>query len=559
MKAVSGPGDESNGEAAKRTRGDKIQTLEDVLKKLAEEEKRLGQERRDREHDIHVRYATLLRHAGEARDASLAGLRDVTQALSEALQADVTLARDILSGLKQERGGRGATSQSSASSADALTEANRRHFEELLRKREDEALLRVQPSDRNTEAVLQSHRDFIGTVVSATDTNQTDPPASDDDQSPDGSFPGTQPTTREKQDHPQDVDIKGLVSKLDRTEQLLIVLQNQNTLLCRDLATLHDKNAKVDADVTSLQTKVTSLGDASNKVRDDLTSLQRDHVSIRDKNAVLCADMQQLRSDLSTVRKNQSKLVTDVNVLQTDQKDQKTNLIQLQTDHNKLQTDHNKLQTDHKKLQTDHNKLQTKLQTDINKLQTDHNKLQTDHKKLQTDHKKLQTDHDKLQTDHNKLQTDHKKLQTDHNELQTNHNKLQTKQSQMSRELGTLTTTAGLADTHYLKLEKDLLSLQDSLKKDGTAIATLETKMSKYNMPVTLVYGSLFYGAIKPIQFQVPSVGNPGFSADSIAVFVVAMCESQTSTSVPTLKLPGTGRRTTVLTHENTAHTGRNR
>ena len=406
VKAVSGSGDESNGEAAKRTRGDKIQMLEDVLKKLAEEEKRLGQERRDREHDIHVRYATLLRHAGEARDASLAGLRDVTQALSEALQADVTLARDILSGLKQERGGRGATSQSSACSADALTEANRRHFEELLRKREDEALLRVQPSDRNTEAVLQSHRDFIGTVVSATDTIQTDPPASHDDQSPDGSFPGTQPTTREKQDHPQDVDIRGLVSRVDRTEQLLIVLQNQNTLLCRDLATLHDKNAKVDADVTSLQTKVTSLGDAGNKVRDDLTSLQRDHVSVRDKNAVLCADMQQLRSDLSTVRKDQGKLVTDVNVLQTDQKDQKTNLIQ---------------------------------------------------------------------------------LQTDHNELQTNHNKLQTKQNQMSRELGTLTTTAGLADKHYLKLEKDLLSLQDFLEENGTAIATLETKMSKYNMPVTLV------------------------------------------------------------------------
>ena len=413
MKAVSGSGDESNGEAAKRTRGDKIQMLEDVLKKLAEEEKRLGQEKRDREHDIHVRYATLLRHAGDARDASLAGLRDVTQALSEALKADVTLARDILSGLKQERGGRGATSQSSACSADALTEAKRRHFEELLRKREDEALLRVQPSDRNTEAVLQSHRDFIGTVVSATDTIQTDPPASHDDQSPDGSFPGTQPTTREKQDHPQDVDIRGLVSRLDRTEQLLIVLQNQNTLLCRDLATLHrdlatlhNKNAKMNADVTSLQTEMPSLGVAGSKVRDDLTSLQRDHVSVRDKNAVLCEDMQQLRSDLSTVRKNLSKLVTDVNVLQTDQKDQKTNLMQLQTDHNKLQTDHNKLQT---------------------------------------------------------------------------------KQNQMSRELGTLTTTAGLADKHYLKLKKDLLSLQDFLEEDGTAIATLETKMSKYNMPVTLV------------------------------------------------------------------------
>ena len=430
VKAVSGSGDESNGEAAKRTRGDKIQMLEDVLKKLAEEEKRLGQEKRDREHDIHVRYATLLRHAGEARDASLAGLRDVTQALSEALQADVTLARDILSGLKQERGGRGATSQSSACSADALTEANRRHFEELLRKREDEALLRVQPSDRNTEAVLQSHRDFIGTVVSATDTIQTDPPASHDDQSPDGSFPGTQPTTREKQDHPQDADIKGLVSKLDRTEQLLIVLQNQNTLLCRDLATLHNKNAKVDADVTSLQTKVTSLGDAGKKVRDDLTSLQRDHVSVRDKNAVLCADMQQLRSDLSTVRKDQGKLVTDVNVLQTDQKDQKTILIQLQTDHNKLQTDHNKLQTDHKNLQTDHNKLQT-----------DHKNLRTDHKELQTDHKKLQTDHTKHQMDHDKLQT-----------------------------------------KHYLKLEKDMLSLQDSLKKDGAAIATFESIMSEYNI-----------------------------------------------------------------------------
>ena len=184
-----------------------------------------------------------------------------------------------------------------------------------------------------------------GDKIQMLDTNQTDPPASDDDPSPDGSFPGTQPTTREKQDHPQDVDIKGLVSKLDRTEQLLIMLQNQNTLLCRDLETLHDKNAKVDTDVTLLQTKVTLLRDAGNKVRDDLTSLRRGDLSVTDKNAVLCEDMQQLRSDLSTVQKNLSKLVTDVNVLQTDQKDQKTNLMQLQTDHNKLQTDHTKLQT----------------------------------------------------------------------------------------------------------------------------------------------------------------------------------------------------------------------
>ena len=70
--------------------------VQDVLKKLEQEEERLAREKRAREHDIHVRYATLLSHAGEAHDASLVSLRDVTQALSDALQSDVTLARGVL-------------------------------------------------------------------------------------------------------------------------------------------------------------------------------------------------------------------------------------------------------------------------------------------------------------------------------------------------------------------------------------------------------------------------------------------------------------------------------
>ena len=449
VRATSGQGDQSKREPGKRAQEVEIQMMEDVLRRLAEEEKRLGQERRTREHDILVRYATLLRHAAEARDASLVSLRDVSQVLGDALQADVTLARDILNRLKQETTGRGMTSQSPASSGDVLTEANRRHFEELVQKKEGEDLLRLHPSERFTEAVLRSHRDFMGTVVTAeqiwnkpVDTDPAHPTGSDDRQaqSPGGSTPGTQAATQEEHaDPPQEVDIKGLASKLERTERLVTMLQNQNTLLCRDLASLHDKNTTLCADVTLLQTKVTSLGDAGNKVCDDLMSLQRDHVGVRDKNSLLCQDIQQLRSDLNTVQKDRDKLLTDVSTLQIGQNELKTNQSKFQTDQSKLQTDQNDLQSD-----------QNKLQSDLNKLKADQNKLQTDQNKLQTDHEELQIELNKV-----------------------------------NKELGTLKKAVG--DKNSSELEKDLLSLQDSLKEDSTAIAMLETVMSKYDTYVIML------------------------------------------------------------------------
>lgn len=437
IKPSCGSGDrkEEGGETR-----DQLQAVEDVLKKLAEEEERLAQERRAREHDIHVRYATLLRHAGEARDASLVSLRDVTQALSDALQRDVTLARGILHRMKQNAAER---QPYSFTSSEGLTEANRRHFQELLEKKEEEALLKYNPKDRSTQSLIQALRYFMSRVVAAgqdsentLDTDLTDLSTSYRQlQSSESVALSRQSATPQKSDVSQVADVKDLASKLknltakcSQSENFAASLQTQNALLCRDMASVNDKNARLCADLVALQTEMTSMRDKSGE---DLASLKRDLVGVRDKNCLLGQENQQLRDDLSTV------------------------------------------QTDQAKLQADH----SKLLTDFSKLQTDQNKLQTNQDKLQKDQDKLHTHQDKLQADHDQLQTNQHKLQADQGKLQTKQDKLQTNHDNFASDLGTLKNDVGHMTQSNSKLGLDVASVQDWLKKENATLTSLETRL----------------------------------------------------------------------------------
>ena len=384
--------------------------VQDVLKTLAQEEERLAREKRAREHDTHVRYATLLRHAGEARDASLVSLRDVTQALNDALQSEVTLARGVLHRMKQSATERQASSSSFSESED-LTEANRRHFEELLQKKEEEALLNYEDHGvSRTQSLIRALRDFMSRVVATDqvsdnplDTDMTCRVAIDPrPQASDGAVPSGQSTTKQTSDVGQAVYVRDLASKVEHltsrcslTENLAASLQTQNALLCADLTFVCDKNATLCADIAVLQREMPSWRDTFG---DDLTLLKRDIDSVKDKNDLLDQENQQLRGDMIT----------------------------LQTDQTKFQAEHDKLRADQDKLRSDQDKLkaeQDKLKAEQDKRKVEQDKLRVDHGKLKADQDKLKADQDKLKTDQYKTWSYQDKLKADQDKLKTDRDK----------------------------------------------------------------------------------------------------------------------------------------
>ena len=349
-----------DGRAAGSGPQDQLEMVQDVLKKLAQEEERLAREKRAREHDIHLRYATLLRHAGEARDASLVSLRDVTQALNDALQSEVTLARGVLHRMKQSATER-QTSSSSFSESEDLTEANRRHFEELLQKKEEEALLNYEDLGVNsTQSLIRALHDFMSRVVAAGQVSDSPPDmdmtcrvATDAQlQASGGAVPS--------------MDVRDLASKVEHlmsrcslTENLAASLQTQNALLCADLASVRDKNSTLCADIAALQREMASLRDTFG---DDLTSLKREVDSVKDRNDHLGLENLLLRGEMLL----------------------KANQTEFQAEQDKLRADQDKLRSDQDKLKVEQDKLkaeQDKLKVEPDKHRVDRDKLKTDQDK----------------------------------------------------------------------------------------------------------------------------------------------------------------------------------
>jgi hypothetical protein len=99
-------------------------------------------------------------------------------------------------------------------------------------------------------------------------------------------------------------------------ENLITTLQHQNALLCRDLATLHEKNARQEMEITDLQKSYNSL--------------EREVVSLKDINAILSQDGQGLHQDVAQVQNAvtaaQSNLATTHSEISKIQKDSKTTL-----------------------------------------------------------------------------------------------------------------------------------------------------------------------------------------------------------------------------------------
>ncbi|XP_070196856.1 tripartite motif-containing protein 2-like [Littorina saxatilis] len=291
---------------------DECQLLQDVIHKLVEKEKRLGEERRAREHDVHVRYAALLRHAGEARDVSLGSLREVTQVLGDVIRADLSLARDALNKMKQSSAGDEAVS---VTSKKVLSEENRRHFEELLNQKEDLSILKYEQRD-NTENLHSSLRDFMGTIVAPSNDSAEDFDASrhlnasNSLQQGKGLLPsqGSKLSLQNVDATDMEAKLETLAAKVAESEKQISLLQTQNTLLCRDFTARHNDNTKLSTDVEALFKELCCLKETSSKTTKDVTTLQHDKANIAEK----CQKNQQLRDELTSLQAEHNKTATNV-------------------------------------------------------------------------------------------------------------------------------------------------------------------------------------------------------------------------------------------------------
>ncbi|KAK7103404.1 hypothetical protein V1264_018309 [Littorina saxatilis] len=279
-----------------------------------------------------------MRHAGEARDECLASLRDVAQAMNDVIQTDVAMARDVLGRPKRRRTD-SVTGQLSSGCAEGLiSESNRRRLEELLQKNEEWGLLNYQPDDSFTEPLVRFLRHFMGSVLaSGQDANESSGLTDTDASSGPRHFSSSR-------DDELVSTLQQLQARHTHSDTLITTLQNQNALLCRDLAFL----------------EVASLREADKKLEDDTTSLRGDQARMLDKTSLLCQENQLLHTDLNSLQ-------GDINTLRNEQ--------------DKLQTEQNTLKVCQDKLGTG----QSKLQADVGTVRSDVGNLKQNTAQLRTD------------------------------------------------------------------------------------------------------------------------------------------------------------------------------
>ncbi|XP_070179921.1 putative leucine-rich repeat-containing protein DDB_G0290503 [Littorina saxatilis] len=485
------PAADGKEQPATNTDVDQVDMVEKVLKKLSEQENKLGQERRAREHDIHVRYVTLMRHAGEARDESLTSLRDVTHTMNDVIQIDVAMVRDTLSRLKQRRTDSVTGQQSSGCVESVISETNRRRLEELVQKNDDGGLLNYQPDDSFTEPLVRSLRHFMGSVLASGQGAKKELDESSGLSDTDASSGPRHSSLSDGRGDELESTVQQLQARHTHSDTLITTLQNQNALLCRDLASFHDE-------VSALKKEVASLREADKKLEDDTTSLRGDQARMQDKTSLLCQENQQLRTDLNSLQADtyklqaeqitltaaQDKLQTEQNSLevgqdklQTEQNTLKAGQDKLQTQQNSLKADQNKLQTEQNTLEVGQDKLQTQqtsLKAGHERLQKEQNTLKSAQDKFQTQQNTLRAGQDKLQTEQIMLKSQQDNLQTEQKSLKADHNKVKTK---LQSDVRTVRSDVGNLKQNTARLGTEVRSLQDTLNKTRSAVTTLENQM----------------------------------------------------------------------------------
>lgn len=287
-----------------RTQGDRIlylqsnartqaEALDVALKPLADRNRQAERERKTLEQDIHVRYATLLRLAAEAGDASLVSLRDAAQAVKDRLQAEKNflLARQVVLPVPQ-----GFAEDAGAGSSSAQSLASPFSDEDLLKLhgrtsgRDDRPVFRwLGTGHGDAASVEKSLRSFMGTVVEAGQAS---------DQTPDSD--GVNADAAQNQRPP---------------------LQGEAGMPETELPHVLTGNAGSSGD---WRTAFDGLIDQISSTNVFVSALQKELTSLRDKSCILFQDLEVMKAENSKLRKDFADNMANVTALREDHSSLKT-------------------------------------------------------------------------------------------------------------------------------------------------------------------------------------------------------------------------------------------
>lgn len=276
-----------------------LQMVEDVLKKLVEQEKKVNQERRAIEQDIHVFYATLLRHAAEARDASLVSLRDVSEGVTERLQSHMTQARRAQDKLLQQQ----ISSSQPASVTLSASQVNTVLCEvgDLQAKLKDNSSSILKHKRRDDpKSLVDCLRSFMGTIVEnaqALDSTTTG------DSTAGNWLLVNPPETAKSPPVTLSIDQSAfniLKQRLDELTEKLNLLQSGNSRLSRLVDETDSKLSHLTGETKNHHTEI------NKKLSTGQSSLQQEIRSLRDKYAILQQDVAALTAENDKLRQEQA-------------------------------------------------------------------------------------------------------------------------------------------------------------------------------------------------------------------------------------------------------------
>ena len=506
-----------------------LQKVEDVMKKLTEQEKEVNQRKYIVENGIHNRYTTLLRHAGEARDACLTSLTETCQGVSERLQSHMTRAKQAQDTLTQQL----SCPQPAPISVPQLNTALflGGDLQTVLNTDSDRegAVLHHEMKD-NTEMLVSCMQSFMGRVV---ESGQAAASVHSKSSAPElgvlgdrGSSVSAEPSLISAGAG----DLQNMQQRLDDLTRQVTMLQTANTQLSQHVTVLSDSSSskissvekelaavrdKTASDQTTVQRELTALQEKNTKLTADQTAVQREVKTLRNKNAIALQDLSVISSDKDQLRAEVTKLQQDVISMQTDSSMLQTDVIQLKTDHDcvmthvktalsditALQGDVSTAKNDIKKMEAGHATVRsdmTTVQSDVTTLKTDHSSLRSDMTTVQSDVTTLKTDHSSLRldmttvqsdvttlkTDHSSLRSDMTTVQSDVTTLKTDHSSLRSDMTTVQSDVTTLKTDHSSLRSDMTTVQSDVKTLQGDITTAKNDVTTLKTDHSSLRSDV---------------------------------------------------------------------------
>ena len=453
-----------------------LQKVEDVMKKLTEEEKEVNQERRLVESDINDRYATLLRHVNEARDVCLTSLRETCQGVTDRLQSHMTRAKQAQDTLTQQL----SCPQPAPISVPQLNTALflGGDLQTVLNTDSDRkgSVLHQEMKD-NTEMLVSCIQSFIGRVV---ESGQAATGVQSKSSAPELGILGNRGSSASAEPSLISAgggDLQSMQQRLDDVANQVKQLSLLYSLLSdsssskistveKELAAMKDKMA---SDQTTVLRELTALQEKNTKLMADQAVVQREVKTLRDKNTIALQDLSVMSSEKDQLHAEVSKLQQDIISMQTDSSMLQTDVIQLKTDRDSVMTD----------VKTALNDI-TALQGDVNTAKNDIKKVEAGQATVKSDMNTFQSDVKALQGDITTAKNDLTTLKTDHSSLRSDVSSAQKDITALQGDSSTLKSDVKSSKSQLTSLQQSVRSAQDSLRDRTSKITALETCLSKW-------------------------------------------------------------------------------